>query len=134
MDRAPSEPAVLELSQLRGRCLGNDQLVLRILSKIQPTLAAEHDRLRSALDQGDAEAVAVVAHRLKGTAANIGAQQYLEVVHDLEMSARKGGVSVSEDLLPRFGQLQRACKGLCETIVAVSARCPAEWNRAEATS
>jgi HPt (histidine-containing phosphotransfer) domain-containing protein len=108
-----AEPAVLALDALRQRCLGNELLVRQILGKIEPAMAAEKVRLEEALEQGNAVALAAVSHRLKGTAANIGAQRLTEAARDLEQYARQHDLTAARDLLADL-ELQRAT--LCKTI------------------
>ena len=110
---AANRPAVLELEQLRHRCLGNDQLVNQILGKIDRTLATELQRFRAALDQDDLDAAAALAHRLKGTAANIGAERFKLVAKNLEMWARQGEKT---QLMKYFTELQQERDCLCAEI------------------
>ena len=110
--------AVLEIEQLRNRCLGNDQLVGQILGKIDRTLATELQRLRAALDQGDVEAVAALAHRLKGTAANIGAERFKCFAKKLEFFARQGEKT---QMVSGYAELQQERDRLCQEINRITA-------------
>jgi PAS domain S-box-containing protein len=65
--------------------------------------AADHvDALRSALTSADAEALRSAAHRLKGSAANLGALRVADLALHLEELGRTGQLDGAEDLLDRL--------------------------------
>jgi two-component system, sensor histidine kinase and response regulator len=75
-DSALKEPEadVVELDALKRRCLGNVELVARVLKKFANQLDSDLAELAKALAGGDAEAFAMVAHRIKGMSANVEAR------------------------------------------------------------
>jgi len=88
---------VLDLEALRNRCMGNVELVQRVLDKFQQRIPEELAELENLLTAGNFEQVARVAHRLKGTSANAGAPGLREAAAEIENSgreARVGDVSV----------------------------------------
>ena len=64
---------VIDLESLEERCLGNVQLVERVLNKFTAQLEADLATLEEALEASDAETFRAIAHRLKGMSANVEA-------------------------------------------------------------
>ena len=63
-------------------------------------LATRLDTLRAARARGDAAAVAVEAHSIKGSAGNPGAERLAVLCKEVEMAARQGALTTVDDLLP----------------------------------
>lgn len=110
---APETPVVLDIQQLRDRCLGNEELVERILDKLEHTISEELQGIHRALLHADYPALATIAHRLKGTAANVGAEPLREVAQQLETFARREQVGETHQF---FEQLQAEQQRLCSAI------------------
>ena len=72
-DTSFASNAPLDEAELRERCLGNAQLVQRILEQIEPALGPTFAEIDSAISRNDMTRLAAAAHQLKGTAANVGA-------------------------------------------------------------
>lgn len=68
------ETGVVELEALKRRCLGNVDLVARVLKKFASQLDSDLAELAKALSGGDTDAFALVAHRIKGMSANVEAR------------------------------------------------------------
>lgn len=79
---------MLDLALLRQRCLGNEELVGQILGKLRSTVTGELERLRVACVEHDFATAARLAHRLKGTAANVEAAGLRQAAERLEAAAR----------------------------------------------
>jgi HPt (histidine-containing phosphotransfer) domain-containing protein len=87
------EAAVVDLSDLVDRCMGNLALVERIVAKIETNFDSDLAQLEAAiLDQNNA-ATASVAHRLKGASANVSAQRLRWCAEKAETLARQGCLS-----------------------------------------
>src|SRR5271165_4200658 len=71
--RRSSEDDVLDLQELCDRCIGNLDLVQRVLDKFEQRLPEELAELERALELGDTAQAALVAHRIKGNASNVSA-------------------------------------------------------------
>lgn len=65
--------AHFDLPQLLDRCLGNMRLVDKLISGFRRSLATNVPTLRGLAEAGDMPGVALLAHRLKGEAANVAA-------------------------------------------------------------
>ena len=93
-DLAPSLPderlVPFQCDQFLARCLGNAEFAWRILQKFQRIFEDDLEGMQQALRLSDAEAVARVAHRLKGSAGNVAAMRLRHVLANLEQSGRHG--------------------------------------------
>jgi len=76
MNESTYEPAetVLDLEELKARCLGNMDLVERVLAKFAGQLDRDLIELETAIASGDATQAAQLAHRIKGIAASVAAR------------------------------------------------------------
>ncbi len=85
---APGSRRPFNVAQILERCLGSRQLVDRVLSSFEQRFKAELEAIRAELVGGDVEALAKVAHRLKGACANAAAEELAEISSELEAAAR----------------------------------------------
>lgn len=79
---------VLDLGDLLSRCLGNVEFAQRILGKFQERCDEDVEALEKAVFDGDAEAIARLAHRLKGASANASAMGLQKHASEIEHAAR----------------------------------------------
>lgn len=79
---------VLNIEELQNRCMGNLDLVQRVLDKFQTRFPEEVLEIQNALDAGDTEHVARVAHRVKGTSASVSAKGLTQAAAELEELTR----------------------------------------------
>jgi HPt (histidine-containing phosphotransfer) domain-containing protein len=85
-----SAAEVLDLEDLRNRCMGNIDFVQRVLAKFQQQVPKELAELEQLLEVGDVEQVARVAHRVKGTSANVAAPGLRHAAAAIEELGRTG--------------------------------------------
>ncbi len=114
-DSFPSE--VLDWKVLCDRCLGNIDLVQRVLKKFEQRLPQELAELERALSLGDTEQVARVAHRIKGSSANVSAEGLERAAEEVEGSSRAGCVA---DIPQHIDRLQSEWQRYRD----YAARCP----------
>ena len=112
-----SDPQVLDFEGLRERCMGNLDLVQRVLEKFEQRLPEELAELERVLELEDPERIAQVAHRIKGNSANISAQSLRQAASDIEDLSRAGRLA---SLPARVDHLRRQW----ERYLAVSASVP----------
>jgi PAS domain S-box-containing protein len=90
--QAASQPALNEspfdLEALSHRCLGNRDLMQRILPRFVDRLPAVVAAIENAFRQGKLGEVAAQAHALKGAAANLSAKRLQRLAGDLELACR----------------------------------------------
>jgi HPt (histidine-containing phosphotransfer) domain-containing protein len=65
-------------------------------------VASQLDRLQAALVDGDAEALAAAAHRVKGASLSIGAARVAALASELETAGRSDDLSGCDALLRAF--------------------------------
>jgi signal transduction histidine kinase/CheY-like chemotaxis protein/HPt (histidine-containing phosphotransfer) domain-containing protein len=87
---------------LLERCLGNIELMTRLLDTFEPVIGAEVTRLEEALSRGDGTEIAVIAHSLKGSAGNMSAEALSGLAQELEHAARHGEWQLHRDLGPKI--------------------------------
>jgi HPt (histidine-containing phosphotransfer) domain-containing protein len=81
------DPTVLDMEALKVRCLGNLELVERVLGKFNKQLDLDLVALERAIQAHDATEAAQVAHRIKGTAGSVSARNLHENASRTEQRA-----------------------------------------------
>lgn len=84
--RSPA-PAV-DLMALLARCLGNIDLIVRVLTRFKNTGSADIDHLGQAIENSDLDSVVDISHRLKGAASNVSAAGLQRIATEMEQLAR----------------------------------------------
>lgn len=90
---APS--SVFNADELLARCMGNAGFAERVLSKFLQRGAQDLEELARAAEAADVNAVTLIAHRIKGAAANVAAIRLREraaVIEELGRMARLSDV------------------------------------------
>lgn len=83
----PSAEILVDMESLVRRCMGNEAFAERLLRTFVNELPEQLRQLSEAASSGDYEAVARLAHTLKGSAANTSAVAVRQAVASLEQSA-----------------------------------------------
>jgi HPt (histidine-containing phosphotransfer) domain-containing protein len=84
---------VFDLEALHTRCMGNLDFVQRVLEKFEQRVPEELAELERLVALNDGEEVARVAHRLKGTSANVSADGLCQAAAEIEDLGRTGRVA-----------------------------------------
>jgi len=92
-------PPVFDREALLERLMGDQELATVILSGFIQETPRQIHALRSALSQGDAQAVCRWAHTIKGAAGNVGAMLLREKALCLEEKAKAGALERAHELL-----------------------------------
>ena len=109
----PGVPRVLTLEQLRS-VLGDDRALWREMLKLLVTSSVPLlQALDAAIAEGDAHAVRRGAHKLKGSAATLGADEIAQFCGSLERMAAHGLLDGAEGLR---GEIARSIQRLAVTI------------------
>ena len=88
-----SDGEVLDVWALCDRCMGNLDLVQRVLDKFETRLPEEIAELERMLEQQDAAKIALVAHRIKGNSSNVSATGLRHAAAEIEDLSRAGRVA-----------------------------------------
>jgi HPt (histidine-containing phosphotransfer) domain-containing protein len=104
MNNSPCQPqdTVLDLEDLKARCLGNMDLVERVLTKFAGQLDQDLDELEQAVGAGDATRAAHFAHRIKGIAASVAARSLFDDASVAEERALANGLAEMPEELVRL--------------------------------
>ena len=104
----PIDAAVLDWQALCDRCMGNLDLIARVLDKFEQRLPGELAELERVLELGDAAMIALVAHRIKGNSSNISAAGLQKTAAEIEDLSRAGRVA---DIPARLLDLRKSGSG-----------------------
>ena len=96
---------------LSERCLGNLELMGRVLKAFGESVDSDLDTIASAIRESDVETLAITAHRIKGGAANAAAHPMSRCAAELEKAARQNDNARFEQL---FKELQTSFAGFLE--------------------
>jgi HPt (histidine-containing phosphotransfer) domain-containing protein len=81
---------ILDLEELRSRCMGNIELVQQVLKKFESRTPEEIEAIEKALQLQDTQQIARVAHRLRGTSATVSAEGLTRAAAEIEDVSRQG--------------------------------------------
>jgi len=107
-DEVKNEPScdpdetILDLADLKARCLGNLDLVERVLVKFAGQLEQDLDEMEQAIRVGDAAQAAQLAHRIKGIAASVAARSLFGTAATAEEHALENEIDVLPQHLNRL--------------------------------
>ena len=117
---APGREVIDTEAALR-RCMGNRQLLDRLLLKFKDKAVADMEALEQHLAAGDARKTALTAHGLKGAAANLAAEAVRAAAHDVELAGKAGDTAQMQQGMDRLRHEVRRCIQYLDRI-AVQAR------------
>jgi len=95
----------IDRHKLLERCLGIDAFAQKIATAFVATLPTERATLRSAVHSCDWPQVARHAHRLRGSASNVCAQELSEAAEAVEHAARS---DLAKSTLSLIGNVEAA--------------------------
>jgi HPt (histidine-containing phosphotransfer) domain-containing protein len=81
---------------------GNKKLYRKLLGKFLESNVNTVERIRNALDKGDTEVAARLAHTVKGVAGNLGANDLFSIAAALEKATKKGETESLGSLIENF--------------------------------
>src|SRR5262249_38042392 len=95
-------PAVFDMEALLGRVGGDRELVIEGIRPVLGDYPAPRRRIALAMETGDASAVRVAAHALKGSAGSLGAVAVYEASTALEQLAGEGRLDAARPVWQRL--------------------------------
>lgn len=109
MDRTPTgnpagqaAVAAVDIMALLGRCLGNFELIIRVLARFRKTGGTDLDHLGHAIERSDFAAVVAIAHRFKGAAGNVSAAGLQKIAAQMEQLSRDKNAAELPGLLSQL--------------------------------
>jgi signal transduction histidine kinase/CheY-like chemotaxis protein/HPt (histidine-containing phosphotransfer) domain-containing protein len=105
----------IDLNTLQQRCMGNHKLASKALKIFESSLATDVGVLLESVSKGDAKAAAASAHKIKGSAANVSAEQVRAVAGELEKLAKADSLAQASDSLDQLDREMRRFKEYLST-------------------
>ena len=102
-DGGESDLPVLDRASLLQRCMNNEPLANRVLSKFSERVEGDVAKLKELLDGDQLEAAVRQAHSIKGAAGNVSAEALRSIAADIEAALRHGD---SQDVVEALPKLQ----------------------------
>jgi len=96
------DQAIINVEDGMQRVLGNKKLFFKLLSNSK--IQENSDELIAAMESGDLESARLIAHKIKGIAANLSMTALYQVIVELEANL-KAGVNGSMDELRKVVDL-----------------------------
>ncbi len=113
-----SVDSCINVEEALNRCLGNTQLLARVLDKFGHQSIEQLDQLVQLAASGDAMGLATTAHTLKGAASNVSATGVRELAYRLETMGRDNDLTdISKCLESLRTELDR-CRNIIPEVVA----------------
>jgi len=92
-----SPSSVFDASSFSHRLMDDISLQQQVAANFIADMPAQLAKLNEAVMNQNAEAIAGLAHRIKGAAANMAAERMRELAHELELSAKNGEVAEADE-------------------------------------
>ena len=110
------DETVLAFDELVERCMGQIDFAERVLSKFEQTFGGDLTELEDLLERENHEEIALVAHRLKGASANVGAPRLCDRAAKIENLAR---AQRTAEIPPYLDQLRSEWSRFVESVGAL---------------
>jgi len=116
---SPQEPvpAPVDLPSLTRRCVNNRKLAAKALKIFDSGIDRDLALLAKSIQERDPKAVAASAHKIKGAAANISAEDLRNIAAELEELARADSLENSDDALESLNQQVMAFRKYLDTAI-----------------
>jgi len=93
-------PAVFDMPTLLSRLMGDKNLVKRVVDGFLSDMPRQLEALAKFVEAGSAAAIEDQAHRIKGAAANVGAEAMRAVALEMEQAGESGAVEIAQARMP----------------------------------
>jgi signal transduction histidine kinase/DNA-binding response OmpR family regulator/HPt (histidine-containing phosphotransfer) domain-containing protein len=107
---AGGPPAGIDFPSLLRRYMGKQDLARRLIGKFLAQASTDVQELQTAIHEPDAARLRLVAHRLKGSAANVSAEAVRETASRLEVLGREGNLAPAPELVAQLSAELEAVK------------------------
>jgi HPt (histidine-containing phosphotransfer) domain-containing protein len=109
-----ADPQIFDEADLVERLMGDKELAQVIISGFLGDMAKQCESLRVHVEAADHSTTRLLAHTIKGAAANVGAPLLKGAAHEMERAAGAGDFETVRQLLPdlerRYAQLAEMLK------------------------
>jgi HPt (histidine-containing phosphotransfer) domain-containing protein len=111
--------SIARIDRLRNSMPGKDSLIDELINLFVSDLPKRLSAIAHAVEHGDAPALALEAHALRGGAANFGALQLDELCGKLEDASQRGAVDQAPAMLD---ELRRESARVRDALVALKSQ------------
>lgn len=102
----------VNLLHIKETTLGDDEFLAELIDIYLDDVPPQLELLRAAVARADAAAAGSVAHRLKGSSSNLGAESLSALCNQVECASRRSHIDEVSRMMPQleeeFGRV-RAC-------------------------
>jgi HPt (histidine-containing phosphotransfer) domain-containing protein len=110
-----SAPAVaFDGEEFVERLMGNEDLARRLVRRFVDDVPQQIARLAQAVNSLDSQTVRLVAHSIKGAAANVGGREMQEIAWKLEQTGSAADLTASAAALPELSASFERAKPIME--------------------
>ena len=115
IEKEVAEEVIVDYADLVARCDGDKVMMVRLIEKFKERSRQTYANLLACCKTGDAPGMALFAHALKGTSANLSAVKVSSLAAQLEDLGRSADLSTAEELAKKLGiELERCRKVFSE--------------------
>jgi CheY-like chemotaxis protein len=107
-----------DMESLLNRCMDSQEFLEKMLNKFQDQAFARLADIEESVRVGDAEQLNLLSHGLKGLAANLSAQALSKAASDLELVAKSGDLTKSEECLENLRNELNRCLDHLPSMIA----------------
>ncbi len=111
-DILPSELPGISIASGLGRVGGNKQLYAKLLRKFKDGQETAVEQIKAALQSGDVETAARLAHTVKGVSGNLGGEDLYRAAADLEKAIKEGKENLDGPMTEFGAQLKVVMDGI----------------------
>jgi HPt (histidine-containing phosphotransfer) domain-containing protein len=106
---SPVADSPVDVPALLNRCMGNAELVAKVLERFESQARITLEKLQSSVAEADCDSFARLAHTLKGSAANLSAEGVREAAWQLEDMGRQRQLQHAKSQLIRLQEQIDLC-------------------------
>jgi PAS domain S-box-containing protein len=108
----PSELPGISIASGLQRVGGNKQLYAKLLCKFKEGQESAMEQIKAALQSGDVETAARLAHTVKGVAGNLGGESLYRAAAELEKAIKEGKGRIDHPMAEFASQLKVVMEGI----------------------
>jgi len=114
-----AQSSVFEPEQLMERLMGDEDLARRLVRRFLTDMPAQLAALSSAIGSQDRSTGLLLAHSIRGAAANVGGNSISRAASLIETAVREGDMGKAEELLPGLGNEFHQTRGALANFIGV---------------
>ena len=101
-------PVPIDIATLQKRCMGNRKLAAKALSKFETLVGVDLAAIQESILGNNAKSLAASAHKIKGAAGNVSAEDVRRIASDLELLGKSDNLATAQESLDKLqGEVER---------------------------